>query len=44
MWMILVKMVNSLGGGIIAIAVDDIAIANILCAIIKQLLMEMVVL
>lgn len=37
-------MVNSLGGGIIAIAVDDIAIANILCAIIKQLLMEMVVL
>ena len=44
MWMILVKMVIRLSGGIIAVAVNDIATGNIPCAIIRQLLMEMVVL
>jgi len=38
------KIRNDLGSGIITVAVDEIATGNIPCAIIRQLLMEMVVL
>ena len=44
MWMILLKILNDLGVGIIADAVDNSASLLIPCAIIRQLLMEMVVL
>ena len=40
----LVVVLNDLGSGIIADAVDNIATENILCAINSQLLMQMVVL
>ncbi len=38
------KIRNDLGSEIITVAVDEIATGNIPCAIIRQLLMEMVVL